>query len=110
MPDQDRNDLAERAARHEALQREALGRRPEGHTTASGRLRPWVIIAMASVGHLAGWLLVNAGSQDANVVLVLLGAVLAGVSGIYLAIGTIAEGIRLGAAWVAEDRPGHRRT
>ncbi len=106
--------LAERAARHEALRLEALGQPPTEYTTASGRLRPWSIIVLASIGQVLGWLLVDAGAggrrDDSNIALLALGVGLAGVSGIYLAIGVIAEGMRLGAAWIAEDRPGHRRT
>ncbi|WP_341229830.1 hypothetical protein [Nocardioides salarius] len=114
MVEPGQDDLAERAARHDALRREALGQPTGEHTTASGRWRPWAVIVMASIGQVLGWLLVGAGTggrqDDSNVVLLALGVVVAGVSGIYLAIGVIAEGMRLGAAWIAEDRPGHRRT
>lgn len=79
-------------------------RTPERRPTYTQRkppdLQPWSLIGLGAVASVLGSLLLMVDDQ----LLVFVGFALLGLGSVVLAIGTIAEGIRLGARWVAHDR------
>lgn len=61
---------------------------------------PWTVICLGAGVFLLGGLMLRASAD----VLALLGVVVLGLGAVLVSIGTIAEGIRLGARWVRFDR------
>jgi hypothetical protein len=62
--------------------------------------QPWSLIGLGALASVVGALLLMVDSP----LLVFVGFALLGLGSVLVAIGTIAEGIRLGARWVAHDR------
>ena len=62
--------------------------------------QPWSLIGLGALASVVGALLLMVD----NPLLVFVGFALLGLGSVLVSIGTIAEGIRVGARWVAYDR------
>jgi hypothetical protein len=80
--------------------RASSGQQPTYTRRKAPEHSPWSLIGLGSLACFIGGVLLAIGNDVANFV----GFALIGLGSIVISIGTIAEGVRMGARWVAFDR------